>query len=87
MRHNGFGGACAIHYSEGRTTLSLFFCKGLIFLIAISKEEKDIVSSKYPKVHIVRTMRQRSSRHRYYMEEQRDAMGLVRRMRAAKGEK
>lgn len=56
-------------------------------MIAISKEEKDIISKKFPRVHIVRTMRQRSSRHRYYMEEQRDAMALIRRMRAAKGEK
>ena len=56
-------------------------------MISISKEEKNAVCAKYPHVHIVRTMRQRSSRHRYYMEEQRDAMGLIRRMRAAKGEK
>lgn len=66
------------------TTIS---CKGLIILIAISKEEKDVVSKRYPNVHIVRTMRQRSARHRYYMEERRDAMGLIRLMRTARGKR
>ena len=66
------------------TTIS---CKGLIILIAISKEEKDVVSKRSPNVHIVRTMRQRSARHRYYMEERRDAMGLIRLMRTARGKR
>lgn len=50
-------------------------------MISISKEEKKAVIEKYPKVHIVRTMRQRSGRHRYYMEEAPGPMKLIRRMR------
>lgn len=56
-------------------------------MIAISKEERDIIVEKYPKAHIVRTMRQRSSRHRYYCEELPAVMKMLRTMRAAKGEK
>lgn len=56
-------------------------------MIAISKEEKDIIKGKFPKVHVVRTMRQRSSRHRYYCEEAPAAMKLLRALRSAKGEK
>lgn len=50
-------------------------------MISISKEEKQAVREKYPKVHIVRTMKQRSKRHRYYMEEVPGAMKLIRQMR------
>lgn len=38
-------------------------------MILISKDEKDYISNNYPKVHIVRTMKQKSKRHRYYCEE------------------
>lgn len=56
-------------------------------MIAISKEEKETISKKFPRVHIVRTMRQRSARHRYYMEEDRSAMALLRSLRAEKNGK
>lgn len=38
-------------------------------MVLISKEEKEYISENYPKVHIVRTMKQKSKRHRYYCEE------------------
>lgn len=38
-------------------------------MIAISKEEKDYISQNIPSAHIVRTMKQKSKRHRYYCEE------------------
>lgn len=53
-------------------------------MIAISKEEAIAIRKMYPNVHIVRTMKQRSSRHRYYMEEARGAMNQIRLMRAGK---
>ena len=52
-------------------------------MTSISKEEKQAVREKYPKVHIVRTMKQHSKRHRYYMEEAPGAMKLIRQMRSA----
>lgn len=50
-------------------------------MIAINKEEKDIISKAYPNVHIVRTMKQKSKRHRYYCEENRGAMSLLKSLR------
>lgn len=38
-------------------------------MIAITKSEKDAIRQKFPGIHIVRTMKQRSDRHRYYCEE------------------
>ncbi len=38
-------------------------------MVLISKEEKKAIREKFPKVNIVRTMRQKSKRHRYYCEE------------------
>lgn len=53
-------------------------------MIAISKDEKKIISEKFPNVHIVRTMKQKSKRHRYYCEENRAVMNLIRKMRGGK---
>ena len=50
-------------------------------MIAISKEEKEIILKMYPNVHIVRTAKQRSKRHRYYCEENRGAMALLKSLR------
>ena len=47
-------------------------------MIAINKAEKEIISAKFPKVHIVRTMKQKSKRHRYYCEEARPVMKFLR---------
>lgn len=43
-------------------------------MIAITKKEKDYISEAFPSAHIVRTMKQKSKRHRYYCEESRQVM-------------
>jgi hypothetical protein len=50
-------------------------------MIAISKAEKDVISERFPKVHIVRTMKQKSKRHHYYCEESRGVMNYLRKVR------
>lgn len=55
-------------------------------MIAINKKEKDIISSRFPNVHIVRTMKQKSKRHHYYCEESKPVMKLLRDMRDANNE-
>lgn len=50
-------------------------------MIQINKEEKDTILKKYPDVGIVRTVKQKSKRHRYYMEERKDAMYELRCLR------
>lgn len=50
-------------------------------MIQITKEEKEIIANKFPDVHIRRTMKQRSHRHRYYMEEEPNAMRLLKELR------
>jgi hypothetical protein len=50
-------------------------------MIAISKEEKDVISKRFPNVHIVRTMRQKSKRHHYFCEESRGVMNYLRKVR------
>lgn len=50
-------------------------------MIAITAAEKQAISAKYPKLHIVRTMRQDSKRHHYYMEEAGGAMRMLKAMR------
>ena len=50
-------------------------------MIAINKAEKDLISERFPSVHIVRTMKQKSKRHRYYCEETRQVMRLLSKLR------
>lgn len=50
-------------------------------MIAITKEEKDAIRELFPNTHIVRTMKQKSKRHRYYCVEDRNVMRLLRKMR------
>lgn len=50
-------------------------------LIAITKAEKEAIVAKYPDTHIVRTMKQDSGRHRYYMTEDRKPMELLKSLR------
>ena len=56
-------------------------------MILISREEKLAVLDKFPNVHIVRTMKQDSKRHRYYMVEEPGPMRLIRKMRGIPEEK
>ena len=50
-------------------------------MISITVEEKKQIRLAHPNVPIVRTMRQRSKRHRYYMVEQPAAMELLKLIR------
>lgn len=51
-------------------------------MIPISQQEKELISKKFPGVHIVRTMKQDSKRHHYYMEEALAAMHFLRAFRS-----
>lgn len=50
-------------------------------MIAITKDEKNAIREKYPNVHIVRTMKQDSKRHHYYMVEASSPMRMLNLMR------
>lgn len=50
-------------------------------MILITREEKQAVLERFPNVHIVRTMKHDSKRHRYYMVEETGPMRLIRKMR------
>lgn len=54
-------------------------------MILITREEKDAISKLYPDAHIVRTMRQKSKRHRYYCEESIGVMKYLAQARAVYG--
>lgn len=57
----------------------------MLTMIAITKSEKEAISARFPEVHIVRTMKQKSKRHRYYCEETKQVMRLLSNMRKAGG--
>lgn len=46
-------------------------------MIQISAEEKTYIQERIPGIHIHRTVKQKSKRHTYYMEESRNAMRLL----------
>ena len=46
-------------------------------MIAINKSEKEVISKRLPSMHIVRTMKQKSNRHHYYCEENKQVMQLL----------
>ena len=50
-------------------------------MVAINAAEKQAISMRFPDVGIVRTMKQDSKRHHYYMVEDRAAMAVLRRLR------
>ena len=50
-------------------------------MVLISKPEKEAILERFPKVNIVRTMKQRSKRHRYYCEESPQVMRYLDRLR------
>lgn len=50
-------------------------------MILINKLEKEAISERFPDVHIVRTMKQKSKRHRYYCEETKQVMRFLRKQR------
>lgn len=50
-------------------------------MVLISKQEKEAICERFPKVGITRTMKQRSKRHRYYCEEAPAVMRFLERLR------
>lgn len=50
-------------------------------MIAITMEEKKQIAALMPHVHIRRTVRQKTKRHKYYMEENRSAVRLLAELR------
>ena len=50
-------------------------------MIAITKEENELIREKYPDVHIVRTMKHDSKRGHYYMVEATGPMRYLYRLR------
>ena len=46
-------------------------------MIAIDKAEKEAICARFPNIHIVRTMKQKSKRHRYYCEESKQVSRLL----------
>lgn len=50
-------------------------------MVAINKAEAEAIRAQFPEVHIVRTMKQKSKRHRYYCEESKLAMRFLNRLR------
>ena len=45
-----------------------------------------MIAERMPNVHIRRTVRQKSKRHKYYMEENKNAMRLLNELRTDKTE-
>lgn len=56
-------------------------------MVLITKKEKEAIIEKFPDVYIIRTMKQRSKRHRYYCEEKRPVMQLLRKLRGGADER
>jgi hypothetical protein len=50
-------------------------------MIAITLSEKNAIHKRFPDVHIVRTMKQDSKRHHYYMVEEFGPMRMLRELR------
>lgn len=51
-------------------------------MISITKDEKVYISEHFPEAHIVRTMKQKSKRHRYFCEESRAVMNYLNSVRS-----
>lgn len=51
-------------------------------MFAITKDEAAILRERCPKVHIVRTMKQKSHRGTYFCEETVAAMNVIRELRS-----
>lgn len=56
-------------------------------MILISRDEKLAVQERFPNIHVVRTCKQKSKRHRYYMVEEPGAMRMIKKMRGIEDEK
>jgi hypothetical protein len=47
-------------------------------MVLIGKEEAEYLRRRFPRLNIVRTMKQHSKRHRYYVEESMKVMNALR---------
>ncbi len=50
-------------------------------MVQITKAEKDAITVRYPGTYIVRTMKQKSKRHRYYCVESGPVMRYLKELR------
>jgi hypothetical protein len=50
-------------------------------MVLITKEEKEAIVQRFPDTYIVRTMKQKSKRHRYYCVESRPVMRYLKELR------
>ena len=50
-------------------------------MIRIGKEEASYLRERFPDLTITRTMKQKSKRHRYYVEESRKVLGALEQFR------
>ncbi len=46
-------------------------------MVSISKEEKGALCARFPRLYVVRTMKQKSGRHRYYTEESPEVLRVL----------
>lgn len=53
-------------------------------MVAVTKAEVDEIRKRYPKTYIVRTMKQKSKRHKYYCEESKPVMWFLNKVRNGK---
>lgn len=53
-------------------------------MVSITQEEKKVIAERFPQTHIRRTVQQKTKRHRYYMEESKNAMRLLKELRRMK---
>lgn len=54
-------------------------------MVAITKEESQVIRQRFPNAHIVRTMKQKSKRHHYYCEETKRVMNTLAELRSDTG--
>ena len=71
----------SVYIGGGKNVLFSLKHERKIYLIVINAKEKEAIIKKYPETHIHRTVKQKSGRHRYYMEESRNAMRMLRQLR------
>lgn len=50
-------------------------------MVAITKNEREAISKKFPSAHIVRTMKQKSKRHHYFCEEAQRVLAYLEQLR------
>ena len=74
---SGFTGTGKIFLTGMARAIPIFRIERKIVIIQITRAERDKIREKYPDVHIVRTMRQHSTRGKYYCVETRGVMDLL----------